>query len=383
MPVFSRYSVILLLLSVAFLVGLGLIMLGSTSPWVEPDSMRYSHLKKQTVFLVIAVVASIVAGAIPLSFYKRWVWAFMGIAVIMLVLCFVPGFKHEVNGSARWILIPVLGTFQPSEPAKIAVTVMLAWWMTQVAKKPEGFFLGYLAPLTILAIPAGLIFLETDMGTTAVIIGSAFLLLYVGGTRGWLLGLTAVLGVVGLILFVQYTGGNRAERLLAFRDLEASKLDYGLQQWRSLLAFANGGIQGVGLGNGAEKHGYLPFAHTDFIYPIIGEELGLKATLGVILAFVMIAVSGIVIAQRCQSKFGSLIVIGLTGNIVIPGAMNIAVATAMLPNTGLPLPLVSYGGTNLLFTLVSVGMIVGIYFRSPEQEKQFVSPLRKRHFMRV
>ena len=225
--------------------------------------------------------------------------------------------------------------------------------------------------------------METDMGTTAVIIGSAFLLLYVGGTRGWLLGLTAVIGVVGLILFVQYTGGNRAERLLAFRDLEASKLDYGLQQWRSLLAFANGGVEGVGLGNGAEKHGYSPFAHTDFIFPIIGEELGLRATLAVIFAFVMIAVSGILIAQRCKSKFGSLLVIGLTANIVIPGVMNIAVATAMLPNTGLPLPLVSYGGTNLLFTLVSAGMIAGIYFRSPQQEQEFVSPLRQKRIMRV
>ncbi len=383
MPSFSRYSVILLLLSVAFLVGMGLVMLGSTSPWAEPDSMRYSHLKKQTVFLILGVVTAIIAGWIPLRFYEKWTWAFVVVSVIMLVLCFVPGFRYEVNGSSRWILVPLLGRFQPSEPSKIATTMVLAWWMVHIAKNPEGFFKGYLLPFIVLGIPAGLIFLETDMGTTAVMIGSAFLLLYVAGTRGWLLAATAIVGVVGLILFVQYSGGNRAERLLAFRDLEASKLDYGLQQWRSLLAFANGGVQGVGLGNGAEKHGYLPFAHTDFIFPIIGEELGLRATLAVILAFVMIAISGILIAQRSKSKFGCLVAIGLTANIVIPGAMNIAVATAMLPNTGLPLPLVSYGGTNLLFTLLSVGIIVGIYFRSPEEKKEYVSTIRERRIMRV
>ena len=257
--------------------------------------------------------------------------------------------------------------------------------MTRHQTNPESFFKGYFWPLAILAIPAVLIFGETDMGTTAVVIGSAFLLLYVAGSRPSYLIITGIAGFAFLFFYVvlEVDGGNRAARLLAFLDLEGTKLGYGLQQWRALLAFASGSVEGVGLGNGAEKHGYLPFAHTDFIYPIIGEELGLKATLGVIFAYVLIAFAGVLIASRSHTYFGSLLAIGLTANIVIPAVMNIGVTTALLPNTGLPLPFVSYGGTNLIFTLVSVGLLAGIYFRSPNEVVTVVTTKRNRRIIRL
>jgi len=379
----SRISIFLLLIPVAFLIGLGLIMLASTSPWAEPDHMQYSHVKKQVIFLLIGLTFAAVSGFTPIRWIERLSWPLFIVACILLALCYVPGVQVVVNGSARWIKFPVLGQFQPSEASKICVSVALSWWMVHIARAPRQYLKGYLYPFIVLALPAGLIFMEKDMGTTAVIIGSAMLMLYVAGTRWWLLLATAVLGVTVLILYVNYAGGNRAERLLAFQDLEATKLDYGLQQWRSLLAFANGGISGVGLGNGAEKHGYLPFAHTDFIFPIIGEELGLRATLAVIFCFVMITVAGTMIAQRTPDRFSALLAIGLTANIVIPGAMNIGVATALLPNTGLPLPFVSYGGSNLLFTLASVGILTGIYFRSPLPENHFVQPQRRKRIIRL
>ena len=146
--------------------------------------------------------------------------------------------------------------------------------------------------------------------------------------------------------------------------MEANKLGAALQQWRSLLAFSNGGVDGLGLGNGAEKHGYLPFAHTDFIFPIIGEELGLWFTLGTVLCFVIIAVYGIGVAIYANDMFGRLLAIGLTCLIVVPSMMNIGVTTGLLPNTGLPLPFVSYGGTNLVFTLVAIGLLISIHRRS-------------------
>jgi len=373
-----------LLLAVAFLLGIGLVMLGSTSPWAEPESMRYSHLKRQTVFLVLGIIAAVLAGMIPPRFYSKMMWPFFSGCCVLLVLCFVPGFQYEVNGSSRWVMVPGVNfRFQPSELTKTACSMMLAWWMVYAAKSVRNLLQGFLYPLALLAVPAGLIFLETDMGTTAVVVGSAFLVLFVAGTSGRLLASTATAGIVGLIVFVQNAGGNRAERLLAFMDLEATRLDYGLQQWRSLLAFANGGVDGVGLGNGAEKHGYLPFAHTDFIFPIIGEELGLRATLAVILAFVLIGVCGTLIALRSKNTFSSLLAIGLTANIVIPGAMNIAVATAMLPNTGLPLPFVSYGGTNLLFTLITIGLLWRLYFHNPQDEFRYVKTHRRRRIMRL
>ena len=380
---FSRYSIFLLILSVVFLVGIGLVMLASTSPWVEPEHMEYAHVKKQVSFLVIGTIGAVMAALIPFDWYSRGVWGFFAVAVILLILCYVPGVGIEVNGSYRWIKFPFLRQFQPSEPSKIVLTLMVAWWMVKQCAEPQQYLRGFFYPLLILSIPAALIFMEKDMGTTAVIIASAFLLLFVAGTRWWLLLSSAVLGVGGLIAFVHMLGGNRAARLLAFQDLEATKLDYGLQQWRSLLAFASGGVNGVGLGNGAEKHGYLPFAHTDFIFPIIGEELGLAATLAVILAFVLIAVAGLLIAQRAPDRFMSLVAVGLTANIVIPAAVNVGVATAMLPNTGLPLPLVSYGGTNLIFTLVSVGLLCGVYLRSSYQESAAVTTRRSRRIMRL
>ena len=147
-------------------------------------------------------------------------------------------------------------------------------------------------------------------------------------------------------------------------DLEANKLGSGLQQWRSIIAFSNGGYNGLGLGNGAEKHGYLPYAHTDFIFPMVGEELGLWFTLGTIFCYVIIAVYGIGVAIYASDAFGRLLAIGLTGLIVIPSMMNIGVTTGLLPNTGLPLPFVSYGGTNLVFTLVAVGLLISIHRRS-------------------
>jgi len=380
----KRSSIFLLIIAVAFLVGLGLIMLGSTSPWVEPESMRYSHLKRQTIFLIIGIIGAVMAGAIPLKFYERFNWWIFGITVISLILCFIPPFEHPVNGSNRWIKMPLITRFQPSEVSKIAISIMLAWWMVNIAKdKPTSFWKGYFLPLTITAIPAGLVLLEIDMGTTAVICGSALLALYLAGSRGWLLILTAITGVLGLIGYVNIKGGNRQMRLTAFMNPEDHKLDFGLQQWRSILAFANGGINGTGLGNGAEKHGYLPYAHTDFIFPIIGEELGLKATLCVILAFVFITISGILIAFQSHTRFGRILAISLTGNIVIPGVMNIAVATSMLPNTGLPLPFMSFGGTNLIFSLISVGMLISIYLRSPDEENPFVKRRRERRLMRV
>jgi len=281
--------------------------------------------------------------------------------------------------------MPLLGQFQPSELAKIACVITMATWMTRHQANPKSFFKGYFWPLVILALPAGLIFRETDMGTTAVVIGSAFLLLYAAGSRPSYLIITGIAGLVFLYMYVvmEIDGGNRAERLLAFTDLEGTKLGYGLQQWRALLAFASGGAEGVGLGNGAEKHGYLPFAHTDFIFPIIGEELGLVATLGVTLAYVLISFAGVLIASRSHTYFGSLLAIGLTANIVIPAIMNIGVTTAMLPNTGLPLPFVSYGGTNLIFTLISVGILAGIYFRSPHEVKAVVTTKRNRRIIRL
>ena len=165
---------------------------------------------------------------------------------------------------------------------------------------------------------------------------------------------------------------------MAFQNLEASRLDKGLQQWRAQLAFANGGVDGLGLGNGVEKHGYLPFAHTDFIFAMVGEEMGLRWTLGVVGAFLMIAFAGTMVAVHCKCLFGKFLAVGLVASIVMPAMVNIAVVTGSLPNTGLPLPFLSYGGSNLVFTLAAIGLLISVQRHTRIEEASALPVINQR-----
>jgi cell division protein FtsW len=178
--------------------------------------------------------------------------------------------------------------------------------------------------------------------------------------------LPAAISVIAGAAWFVYNNPNRWGRIEAWLDLEnpIHQLDRGMQQWRALLALGNGGPWGVGLGNGVEKFGTLTFAHIDFIFPVVGEELGLRATLLVVACYVLIAVAGCGIAMQANNMFNRCVALGLTCVIVVPAMVNIGVTTAMLPNDGLPLPFVSYGGTSLVFSLAAVGMLVGIHRRS-------------------
>jgi len=186
--------------------------------------------------------------------------------------------------------------------------------------------------------------------------------MFVAGVRLPYLGAAGGTALAGMA-FVVWKNPERMGRVYALFDLESDKyrLGDGYQQLHGLYAFANGGIYGKGLGNGLEKHGYLPEAHTDFIFPAIGEELGLWFTLGSVFCFVMIVIYGVAISMHAKDMFGRLLGMGLTAVIVVPAIMNIGVVTAVLPNTGLPLPFISYGGTNMLFTLIAVGLLISIH----------------------
>lgn len=372
----ARYAAITLSVAVLFLTGLGLVMLASTSPWVEPEHLIYSHLKKQIVFVLLGLIGAGVCGFIPFRVYQKYWWVIFGAAVVLLALCYVPGIRVISGGAARWIKFPVIGQFQPSEASKLAIAITLASCLTYYKNDIRTFFKGFIAPIILLGIPVALIFFEKDMGTAASVMAAGIIVMYIGGTNVFYLLATALGGFAGLAFLVRMDE-NRWNRIMAFQDLEASKLDYGLQQYRALLAFGSGGVDGVGLGNGAEKHGYLPFAHTDFIYPIIGEELGLTWTLLVIFAFVLIAVAGFILASQMRSRFASLLTIAITALTVIPAWLNIGVTTASLPNTGLPLPFVSYGGTNLVFTLSGIGIILGLYFRDSQDLSEPAVKLKK------
>ena len=204
-------------------------------------------------------------------------------------------------------------------------------------------------------------------------------LMYCAGTRWYYLAASGIAGLSGMA-FMVWQNPERMGRVMALFDLESDKyrLGDGYQQLHGLYAFANGGVNGMGLGNGVEKHGYLPEAHTDFILPAIGEELGLWFTLGSVFCFVMIVVFGIAIAMNAKDVFGRLMAVGLTSIIVIPAMMNIGVTTAVLPNTGLPLPFISYGGTNLIFTLISVGLLISVHRHSVFLERNDLPVIKEK-----
>lgn len=357
----GRKNAIYLCLAVTALVTLGLVMLTSTSVW-DDEVDGYALVRKQAQWIGLGVVLAAVVSACDYRKLRRWWVPLFIVSCTLLVLCYVPGIAREVKGESRWIRLPGLPQFQPSELAKIFVIMGIAAWYAHFQTENRTFFKGFVFPAALLGVPVVLIFFEKDMGTAMALGAAGAVVMYCAGARTPYLGTSAAAGLAGMG-FVVWQNPERMGRIMALFDLEDDKyrLGDGYQQLHGLYAFANGGIGGTGLGNGVEKHGYLPEAHTDFIFPAIGEELGLWFTLGSVFCFVIIVVFGISIAMHAKDIFGKLMAVGLTSIVVIPAMMNIGVTTAVLPNTGLPLPFISYGGTNLIFTLVSVGMLISIH----------------------
>jgi cell division protein FtsW len=361
----ARHCSIILCAAVAALVALGLIMLASTSAWVRGFEEPYHFLTRQSSMVAAGLVAAVIAACTPAEICRKLAPGLFIIACVLLALCFIPGIGVESFGSKRWIKAPFVGQFQPSELAKIVVVICLAAWFARWQTEVQTFWRGFMVPGLIAGVPIVLIALETDVGSALTLSLAVGAILFCVGTRLVFIVPTALAGITGAVWFIMNDPVRRA-RIDAWLDLEnpVHQLDRGMQQWRALLALGNGGPWGVGLGNGVEKFGTLTFAHIDFIFPVIGEELGLPFTLGVVFCFVLIAVAGCGIAMQAHGVFNRSLALGLTSVIVVPAIQNIAVTTAMLPNDGLPLPFVSYGGTSLVLSLAAVGMLVGIHRRS-------------------
>jgi cell division protein FtsW len=219
---------------------------------------------------------------------------------------------------------------------------------------------GFIIPGSIVALPLMLIAPEVDMGCTALIGATSLGMMFLAGVRLFYL-LPVVAAGLGGGLWVATHMQERLGRLLAFLDLEKHRLGAGLQQYQALIAFGSGGVDGLGLGNSRQKLAYLPEAHTDFIFSIIGEELGLRCTLLIVFCYVIIILCGVLISMNARDRFGSLLGYGIVVVVALQAAVNIGVNTALLPNKGLPLPFVSYGGSNLAFCLLCAGILINIY----------------------
>ncbi|CAN5378033.1 putative lipid II flippase FtsW [soil metagenome] len=353
-------SAFLLVFSVIFLVALGMVMLLSTSAFsVDHAGDVYYDVKRQAAWLVVAVLACATIAALDYHWLAKGAKVWYVLAVLILVACFIPGIGREVNGASRWIGFGAF-RFQPSELAKLAGVVCLAAWYARYADESRHLVRGFVIPLALAGLLVLLIGLEVDLGTAALLGAVSLGIMYVAGAHGGAM-LAAVAGGAAALGAVIFLIPNRLGRLLAFLDLEAHQGGFGYQQWHGLLAFGTGGIGGLGLGSGRQKMLYLPFAHTDFIFPMVGEELGLPFTLLVVFFFVVLLVAGCVIALHAPDRFGKLLAAGIVLMITLQAVLNIGVTTAVLPNKGLPLPFVSYGGSNLLCCFLGVGILLNIY----------------------
>ncbi|MGI9114346.1 MAG: putative lipid II flippase FtsW [Chthoniobacterales bacterium] len=356
----QRKSAYFMFLAVLAMLVIGIVMLFSTSAFArDAHGDVYFFVKRQAVWLGIGLTVCIAATLLDYHFWQQTWWIWFLLALGALALCFVPHLGMRINGSRRWVGVGPF-TFQPSEIAKIAAVFFLAWWFARFEQRTGNIIYSFAIPLAIIAVLLSLIITEVDLGTTALIGATAFVLMFVAGTNAILLG-TLSAGALGGLIFVATCLPERMSRLLAFMHPENYKEDAGLQQMQALIAWGSGGMEGLGLGNGRQKMLYLPYAHTDFIFPMIGEELGLRVSLLVVFLFIVIIVCGMTIALHAKDRFGLLLGCGIVSLLALQAAVNIGVTTSLLPNKGLPLPFISYGGSNLAASLFGVGILLNIY----------------------
>lgn len=333
---------------------LGLVVLFSSSHSVhgEPSNL----LLKQTLWLGIAVLGGMVAMRVDLQAVRPYSYVLGGFSVVLLGLVLIPGIGVEVNGARRWIDFGVM-RLQVSEVGKVGLLFVMAHYLATNRRRMHEFVRGFFIPCCILSVFCGLIFGEPDYGTAFLcgLVGGA--LLFLAGARlKFLLPATAL--ALGLFALAVYHNPERLERVTAFLDVEGNRSDASFQLWQGILAFGSGGVNGVGLGSGRQQLDFLPEANTDFIFAILGEELGLIFTAGVVLLFGTIFFLGLLHLRRASNPFEYLLVVGALLLITFQALINMGVVTGTLPTKGISLPFISYGGSNLLLMFVLAGIIL-------------------------
>ena len=349
-----KFASTTLVFVVSALLALGLVMLYSATMFHRGGAFWGS----QVLWCCIGLVVCLGAAVADYQVLKKISAPALVLAFLLLVAVMLPGIGLERNGARRWLQLPGT-TFQPSEFAKLAVIIALAHYCERKGRKMGTFRYGLLIPGMVLALFLGLIFIEPDWGATALLATVCGLMLFLAGTKlRFMVPPVIVLGAAGGFLLSQNT--VRLNRIMSWLDPEGTKQGVGYQAWQSLIALGSGGTTGLGLGNGRQKLGFVPEHQTDFIFSVIGEELGLVATMGVVVAFVLFVVCGAYIAMRSRDFFGFLLASGMTLLIGLQAFINIGVVTSTLPNKGLPLPFISRGGTNLVVMLFCVGVLLSV-----------------------
>ncbi|HQJ15760.1 MAG TPA: putative lipid II flippase FtsW [Candidatus Omnitrophota bacterium] len=342
------------------LICIGIVMIYSASGIYALNQYRdgFFFLKRHLLFIFIGLLATFSVMAFDYRKLKKYARPALWVAFLLLVLVLVPHIGREVSGARRWFRIKFV-SFQPSSYACIALIVYVADFIDRKGNFIRTIRWGLLPVMSVLALMSGLILIEPDLGTTLAIGAVVFVMLYVSGVRLAYLG-SIILSSIPALYFLIFSIPYRRMRILAFLNPWADPKGSGFQIIQSQVALGSGGIFGVGLGHSQQKLFYLPAAHTDFIFSIIGEELGLIGTLGVIILFIVFIKQGLMIVKHAPDKFGYFLALGLVLLVSLKAMVNIGVSCGILPTKGLPLPFISYGGSSFIFDMMSVGLLMNI-----------------------
>ena len=355
----KKYSKILLIAVIIISLFGTLMIYSSSNVWAEYKfNDPYKYLKSQSLFLILGYIVMFIIAKFPYQKYKKLSNIIFFICLGMLILVLIPGIGTIRNGSRSWFGIGSLG-IQPSEFTKIGLIIFTSKYLSNNTKDLKNTKKGILPILVVLFLVFALIMLEPDFGTGVVIVMTIIILLFISGVKMNFfikLGILGLLGIVILVIIAPY----RMERIVSFINPWSDPLGSGFQIIQSLYAIGPGGLLGLGLGNSVQKHFYLPEPQTDFIFSIISEEFGFMGVLIVSSLFITIIYCGFKIAMNCEDYFGKYLAFGITFGLAFQTMLNLMVVVGLIPVTGVTLPFLSYGGSSLLISLISIGILLNI-----------------------
>lgn len=333
-------------------------MVYSTSAILAGDRFQdpYYFLKRQALYAGMGFILMILMMFFPYEILKRFAYPILVFSIFLLAAVLIPGIGHRAGGSMRWLKIQSF-SFQPSELAKLGLIVFLAYFLTKKEEKIRSFSFGFLPTILLSGLIIVLVMKEPDFGAAFFLTAMVFLLLFISGARViYIAG--AFLLTTPVVYYFLTKVGYRYKRLISFIRPWEDPTGSGFQIIQSFLSFGSGGLFGLGLGEGRQKLFFLPAPYTDFIFSVIGEELGLVGAMVVVLLFFILTLRGIHIALSLEDRFGAYLALGITLMIALQAVINMGVVLGLLPTKGLTLPFISYGGTSLVTNLVGVGILL-------------------------
>lgn len=363
-----RLAVGTITLVAGLLIALGLTMLHSIG---MHHRLGLAFFERQCQWLVVGLIVCVVVALVDYRRMRNLSYLLLAATAVLLVLARTPGVGKLTKGAWRWISVGGI-SIQPSEFAKVALILAIAAYAHSMVRRMKSPLYGLVIPGSAIGVVLGLVLVGKDLGTTALLATLSTAMLFAAGTRLRHLVPAGLVVASGLLLYLA-TDEVRRNRVVAFLHPEKFET-IAYQTEQSKVAIGSGGATGRGLGNGLHKSGFVPDQHTDFIFSVIGEELGLRITLPIVLAYVVFFVASLRIARRAPDTFGAMIAFGAGTLIALQAAMNVAVTTGSIPNKGLALPFVSYGGSCLLTMLTLVGLLINVAIRSAREESSEYLP---------